>query len=118
MLQLSESYLIADFVIEKSILSHPAWCRDITGLESEDLLKGKKTYSYLLRAGEKISHYYLSFVDKDLLIRHQPFAIIYTGTTWYCRQGIPHGPFITQTIEDLVHRIMHCNPEDCTPVMK
>lgn len=110
--------LTQNYEIESTILNHPAWYGNITGLESESLLKDKAAYFYLLRKGEQASHYYLSFVDGHLLIRHQPFAIIYQDEGWYCRQGIGYGPFITQTISDLIHRIMHCAPEDCKPVIR
>ena len=110
--------LIQDYEIESTILLHPAWYGNITGLGSEHLLKGKAAYFYLLRQGEQISHYYLSFVDELLLIRHQPFAILYEDGGWRCRQGSVYGPFITQTISDLIHRIMHCKPDDCKPVIR
>lgn len=106
------------FPIEESIISHPAWYDDITGLESEALLKGKKPYFYLLRRGEQPSHYYISFVDRDHSIRHQPFAIIYTQKDWYCVQGSGYGPYTSKTIYDLIHLIMHCTPEKCKPVVQ
>jgi hypothetical protein len=107
-----------EFDIEKTIFSHSSWMGELTGLASEVFLKRQKPYTYLLRVGEKNSHYYLSFVDQHLVIRHQPFAIIYTKKSWYCQQGDGYGPFITETIDDLIHRIMHCKPEDCNPVLK
>jgi hypothetical protein len=116
--KLNIKLITEDHFIEKSILLHPAWHGKITGLESEALLKFRHPYSYLLREGEKRSHYYVSFVAADQSTRHQPFAIIYTKAGWYCRQGTEYGPFITQTVDDLIPRIMHCNIEDCKPLMK
>lgn len=105
-----------EYDIEKSIVSHPAWAGNICGLEGETFINGKPPYSFLLRQGEKNSHYYITFMAADGSIRHQPFCIIYSREGWYCQQGGRYGPFIIQAIDDLIHQIIHCKPEECRPI--
>ncbi len=106
------------FVIEESIQNHMAWCTNVTGLESEDLLKGHPTFTYILRVGEKPSNYYVSFLQPDGLVKHQPFVIRYLDGAWYYRNYKTAGPFENQTIDDIVHMIMHCDRSECRPLAK
>ena len=103
------------FFIEESIVAHPAWQGRLAGLEAEALLKECKIYTFLLREGEKPSHYYISFAEGGRSVRHQPFAIIYTQNGWYCRQGDCLGPFKGQSIDDIAHWIIHREKEECIP---
>lgn len=98
------------------IHSHVAWCGHITGLDAEEKLKGERLFVYLLREGESPSNYYVSFVDLDGRIKHQPFLIRLSPHGWYCRNGNGSGPFLNQTIEEVVHLIMHCKQEECAPL--
>jgi hypothetical protein len=97
---------------------HPAWQGKIAGLEAEDRLKGQAPFVYLLREGEYPSHYYVSFVLPDHTIKHQPFLIRITPQGWYCRNGSGIGPCLNKTIEDVIDKIMHCRPDECTPLQR
>ncbi len=104
------------FVIEDSIVESSCWYDNVTGLEVEDLLRGSKAYTYLLRKGEKSHNYYVSFVEPSGLIKHQPILISYFGEAWFCRNYWSSGPYTTEAISDIVHKIMHCEQEDAQPL--
>ncbi len=115
---LAELVSSEEFVIERSIQESTCWYDDVTGLEVEDLLRGEKAYTYLLRVGEKSHNYYVSFVELNGLIKHQPILISYFGEAWFCRNYNAHGPHTFEVISDIVHKIMHCEPEDAQPLNK
>lgn len=104
-------------VLEPEVEFHSAWHGNIPGLHAEDKLKGKKPFTYILRKGEVSLNYYVSFILPDLTIKHQPFVITLTSNGWYSRNGSGSGPFINQSIEEVIHLIMHCNTEDCIPLV-
>jgi hypothetical protein len=102
---------------ELEIFSYSAWHGLLMGLESEDLLRGKETFSYLLRAGEGRFHYYLSYVlESPFIYKHQPFAIVLedvkiglgfrNGHTWWAEK-----------IENLIPLIIHQPAEKCIPIL-
>lgn len=101
---------------EPRIQLHPAWHGRISGLDAQDRLIGHAPYIYLLREGEYHFQYYVSFVRPDLTIQHQPFMIKITSHGWYCRNLTGTGPFVNQTIQEVIHLIMHCKQEECSPL--
>jgi len=102
-----------NFFVEESIVTHPAWHGEISELDSERYLEKSGPFQYLLRAGEGDSHFYVSYVDQELDIKHQSFKIRYTEEGWFCVQGILYGPFQAEGIEPLIHQLMHCREEEC-----
>lgn len=105
--------------IHQEIQNHPAWYGSISGLVADKMLRGRKTpHLYVLRAGENKTDYYLSFILPDLTIRHQPFIITVTAEGWYYENGGTGGPYTQESIEDVVHLIMHCEKENCVPLKK
>jgi hypothetical protein len=102
---------------QPAVESHPAWHGKITGLEAEDRLKGHKPHTYLVRDGEVPGHYYASSMREDGTIRHQPFCVHSTNHGWFCRNLITQGPFIRQTIDDVIHSVIHSNKEDVSPLL-
>lgn len=103
--------------IEQEILHHPAWYGKIAGLRAEKSLRGRAPYVYLLREGEYLLHYYVSFVLPDMSIRHQPFVITIDQGQWFCENGGCTGPFMKETINDMIHLIMHCKPNEAKPLV-
>lgn len=97
--------------------AHPAWHGKITGLDAEACLKGHDSYTYLVRDGEAPGHYYASFMRQDGTVHHQPFSVHSTAHGWYCKNFIAHGPFIRETIDDVLHSIMHAKKEDIRPLL-
>jgi hypothetical protein len=102
---------------ELEVFSFPAWHGLLMGLECEEILRGKQTFSYLLREGEGRFHYYLSYVlEAPFVYKHQPFAITlenskigvgYMNThTWWAEK-----------VEDLIPLIMHHPAEKCIPIL-
>jgi len=98
--------------IDEDIQLHAAWKGHLSGLVGEKMIRGKSTpYLYLLRAGETEGDYYVTFLDADLSVRHQPFTITTTPQGWCYENGSPGGPFTQASIDDVVHLIMHCHKE-------
>ena len=109
--------------ITQDIMLHPAWHGEMRGLQAEKRLRGKKTpYLYLLRAGETTSEnetdYYVTFVLPDLSIKHQAFIITTTPEGWYFENGNVGGPYQRESIEDVLHLMMHCRKGECVPLPK
>ncbi|MFS8564122.1 MAG: hypothetical protein LVR00_07350 [Rhabdochlamydiaceae bacterium] len=95
--------------IEQEIADHPAWHESLSGLAAEKLLRGRKTpYLYLLRAGESVMSYYVTFLRPDLTIEHRPFVITLSPEGWHYENGNTGGPFARASIDDVLHLIMHC----------
>jgi hypothetical protein len=110
-----------DNSINFEIQSHPTWLGTISGLKAEKMLRGKKPYVYVLRAGENLENnetdYYVSFVLPDLSIRHQPFVITVASEGWYYENAGPGGPYINKSIEHVIHLMMHCEENECKPLI-
>lgn len=108
--------------ILEDIVLHPSWHGEIRGLDAEKLLRGSKPYLYLIRAGEKgtqnETNFYVSFVLPDLSVRHQPVVITLTPEGWYYENCVVGGPYLDATIDDVLHLIMHCNKDECTPLVQ
>lgn len=109
-------------IVLESIVWNEACFGHIRGLDAEKILKRfNQPYLYLLRAGEKssvenLTNFYVSFVLPDLSIKHQPFTIITTDEGWFYENGGGGGPFVNKTIEHVLHKIMHCEEYECTPL--
>lgn len=102
--------------IETEIMQHPAWLGYVSGLKAEKLLRGKKTpYLYVLRAGENHLDYYVTFVRRDGAIEHRPFSITLSSEGWSYENLGGGGPYREASIEDVLHRIMHCDQGDNVP---
>ncbi len=105
--------------IEYDIQLHPAWIGLVSGLHADKLLRGITTpYQYVLRHGETESAFYVSFVQTDGTIKHQPFVITTATEGWYYENGGNGGPFLDATIDNVLHLIMHCRKEECIPFVK
>lgn len=109
--------------IHREIQNHPTWYGNISGLSADKMLRGRTTpYLYILRAGENEreneTDYYVSFILPDLTIRHQPFIITVTPEGWYYENTGGGGPYIQESIDDVLHLMMHCQKDDCVPLNK
>ncbi len=104
--------------VEYDIQLHPAWIGLVSGLHADKLLRGKTPYQYILRQGEMESAYYVSFVQADGTVKHQPFVITTSSEGWYYENGGNGGPFLEATIDDVLHLIMHCQKEECIPLVR
>jgi len=108
--------------IEQEIEQHIAWLGHVSGLEAEKLLRGRKVpYLYVLRSGEIDSgnkkDYYVTFINSDLTVKHQPFVITVAAEGWYYENGAGGGPYKDSSINDVLHLIMHCSKESCIPLI-
>lgn len=105
--------------IEHAIQLHPAWQGYISGLTAEKLLRNqKKSYLYVLRAGESENDYYVTFTHPDGSVRHQAFTITVAPEGWYYENGTPAGPFqhTDATIDDVIYKMIYCEKEECAPL--
>ncbi len=104
--------------LEQEILTHPAWHEHLLGVQCEALLKGKPTFSYVLRSGEARLHYYLSFVvEAPFIYKHQPFTVAFRDSMggWGYRNG--HVNWASK-LEDLIPLIIHQPGELCLPIQR
>lgn len=105
--------------IALDIQCHPAWIGHIpglTGLQAEKMLRGKKTpYLYVVRPGECDGSYYITFVHRDLTVRHQPFVITETVNGWCYENATAGGPYNEINIDLVLHLIMHCESDEAIP---
>jgi len=108
--------------INAEIECHPAWMGRVSGLKAEKMLRGSQhPYLYLLRGGEwqreSETDYYVTFVLPDFSITHTPFVITVASEGWYCENGGNGGPYTDASIDDVMHLIMHCKKDACTPMV-
>lgn len=96
----------------------PSWLGKVQGLTAEKMLRGlNRPYVYVLRAGETEMDYYVTYIHADGTIRHQPFIVTINDNGWSCENGGWHGPFIQETIGDVVHKMIYCEKKECTPLV-
>ncbi|MBA3958012.1 MAG: hypothetical protein H0X51_06435 [Parachlamydiaceae bacterium] len=109
-------------VIHREIHQHDGWYGSVTGLKAAELLKDCAVpYTYVLRAGEcatgNEADYYVSFVQPDFTIKHQPFIITVTKDGWtYANYGAG-GPYKNASIDDVLYMIMHCKKDELQPLV-
>ena len=91
----------------------------MSGLKAEKLLRGRKRpYLFILREGENAGDYYVTYILPDFSIQHRPFVITVNDEGWSYANTSPGGPFADATIDDVIHLIMHCHKEECSPLSK
>jgi hypothetical protein len=96
------------------ITSHSAWHGELTGVDSELLLRMNCSFTYLLRQGEKADHFYLSFIRGGEFC-HLPFTIDYSSHQWYYLNTHPH---FVDDLEVFIPEIMHKEAGECFPLLK
>lgn len=103
---------------EKEIFTSSVWYDNLTGVDCENLLRGKENFSYLIRCGEAQFHYYLSYVlESPFIYRHQPFTITQKDSKlgWGYQNG--HTWWAVK-LEDFVPLIIHQPVERCISILK
>lgn len=104
--------------ILSTIRLHPAWLGHVSGLKAEKMLRGRNLpYLYVLRDGEFPGEYYVTFLHADLTVRHQPFVITVDIQGWYYENAGGGGPYTDETIDHVLHLIMHCQKGQNTPFL-
>ena len=96
------------------IMSHCAWHADLTGIEAEALLRQKPSYTYLIRQGEKIDHFYLSYIKGEEFC-HLPFTLDYSSFQYFYRNTYPH---FAHDLKIFIPEIMHREEAECFPLMQ
>lgn len=96
------------------ITSHKAWHGELTGIEAEALLRMKPSFTYLVRQGEKMDHFYLSFVRGEDFY-HLPFTIDYSSLQWFYRNSMPH---FAKDLQVFIPEIMHKDEAECHPLVQ
>lgn len=96
------------------ITSHSAWHGELTGIEAEALLRQKPSFTFLLRQGEKVDHFYLSFVEGERF-NHLPFTFDYPSKRWFYRNSFPH---FADDLKVFIPEIMHKEEAECYPLMQ
>jgi hypothetical protein len=104
-----------DNSIFMEIENHPAWIGNVPGLKADKMLRGKKAYQFVLRAGEERDYYYVTFAQEDGSVRHIPFTLWTSAEGWHYENNSNGGPFKHASIDDVLHLIMHCHKNECAP---
>lgn len=100
---------------QRQIETHPAWYKNISEVESENLLKDKAPFTYLLRSGKEQPYsYFISFVKEDFSIKHQFFVLELVKKGWQYRNGATSSP--QENVNDLIPMMMHCDRNSCIPL--
>ena len=110
-------------IINEEIRSHKAWYGNISGLNAEKMLRGRKTpYLFILREGENRTEnqadYYVTFILPDLTIKHQPFVITTTLAGWVWENTGTGGCPPEASIEDALYLMMHCERSQPIPLYR
>lgn len=102
---------IFELNIKTEIEFHPAWLGHVSGLFAEKMIRHEKQpFLYVLRKGELEDDYYVTFLDANLQVKHQPFTLTITPQGWCYENLQAGGPYKNSvTIEDVLHLIMHCD---------
>lgn len=105
---------------QEEIKTHVAWHPDVSESASENLLKNKGAFTYVLRKGNKEQSYFISFVKQDGTIKHQFFTLEYDQQGWIYRNGTTTGPtqIVSKELHKLIPMMMHCDLLACNPLMK
>lgn len=96
------------------ITAHPAWHAELTGIEAEALLRQKPSFTFLIRQGEKVDHFYLSFIRGEEFC-HLPFTIDYSSLQWFYRNTYPH---FSHNLKTFIPEIMHKEEAECYPLVQ
>lgn len=107
-LSLSEMTWVSQKVSE--IKQHPAWHSKVDEIGSERLLLNEAPFTYILRPGKDMYHYFLSYVEGDGTIHHKALRIELSANGWIYRNG---GFAIREKIQDLVPVAIHCSSQQC-----
>lgn len=94
------------------IKQHAGWNEKMDEAKSESVLMGAPVFTFLLRPGKDMYHYFLSFVEADRTIHHKQVKILLSPRGWLYQNG---GALIRENISDLVPSVLHCTPEQCKP---
>ncbi len=108
---------------QEQVTSHKAWHADISDKDSEKLLEGRPSFTYLLRNGEREGQpcYYCSFVKEDGSIKHQFFILEYARDGFWYRNGSTGGgnapqDIVSKDLHELIPMMMHCDRFASTPL--
>ena len=102
--------------VYEQIESHVAWYGNISGLVAEKMLEGRqRPFLYMLRKGEDLGDYYISFILPDFSVKHQPFVIRMIPNGWEAENGTTTICPPEKSIEDVLHLMMHCAQSECAP---
>ncbi|NGX46009.1 MAG: hypothetical protein K940chlam2_01190 [Chlamydiae bacterium] len=104
--QQNSAPLNASFVLEDA-LDRNGWQPQMTLLNAELALKGKPTYTYLLRPSEIGRGFAIAFVELSGSVKHDYFRLINPKYGIF-RQGMPtHVGQLEKVIRDMMHCQMH-----------
>jgi hypothetical protein len=98
---------------QEQIRAHEAWRGDIDVRRAEALLQGSDPLTYLLRNDEDA--YLITFVQKDQLMKHRRFTLDDEHKSWCC---LGMEEIVSETLEELIAKIMQCDPKECKSLFK
>lgn len=105
----SKKQLLAD-----EVKAHPAWRDDISLCEAAALLKNYAPFTYVLSPGMDQNHFFLSFVDSDLVVKHRNIRILIYQKDWRLKNGASTS---YESIVPLIPSCLRCSENVCKPLI-
>ena len=93
------------------IKQHAAW-DEVDEVMSERRLLNEAPFTFILRPGKDMYHYFLSYVEGDGTIHHKTVKIELSASGWLYRNGTPR---TKEKVDELIPIAMNCAPEECKP---
>lgn len=114
---------IEAITIFTQVENHPSYHGDVPGLIAEKMVRGKTPFKFMIRQGERSTdkdekNYYVTFMLPDGSVKHQPLVITMGPLGWSYENCKPGGPYKQESITDVLHLIMHCQENECIPLIK
>lgn len=94
----------------REVKNHASWKNDISLCEIAALLDGQSCFTYVLSQGMDESHFFLSFVDSDQIVKHKNVRVLIDQGSWVVKngQGITY-----DAISELIPGCLHCSSTIC-----
>lgn len=101
----------SQFCLESELCQH-AWFPHMTAQEAEQVLKGKPTYTYLLRKSQRnLRKYDISFVNANGKVQHDTFTLVNPKLGIFLNGHGSHLGKLAKVVRDM----MHCEKHQGSP---
>lgn len=95
------------------VKEHAGWKDEISLCEAADLLKGHAPFTYILSQGFDESHFFLSFVTHNGMVKHKNLRVIIDQGEWRIKNG---GGCSFESVTPVIPSCLHCSVDKCHPL--